>query len=55
MVCPNENVPHTALSIFKAIPIESFNLQLLEKLSAIRDFNFFISTTHDGFPPRANA
>ena len=50
---PNENVIQTAESIFKGMSAESFNLKLLEKLTRIRDFNFFISTTHDGLLVKA--
>jgi hypothetical protein len=50
---PNENVIQTAESIFKKMSAESFNLELLEKLTGIRDFNFFISTTHDGLLVKA--
>jgi hypothetical protein len=50
---PNENVIQTAESIFKEMSAESFNLELLEKLTGIRDFNFFISTTHDGLLVKA--
>jgi len=50
---PNENVIQTAESIFKKMSAESFNLELLEKLTRIRDFNFFISTTHDGLLAKA--
>ena len=48
LACPNENVLQTAHSIFKKMAEESFNLKLLEKLTKIGDFNFFISTTLDG-------
>lgn len=48
LACPNENVLNSAKNILNNIDKESLHLDLLEKLTEVDTFNFFISTTLDG-------